>query len=174
MRWWKSAVNRSFSVALRLSVRAPAPVTRFPGSAPAHRCWLAFSLASVLRSVASAAGRPVLFGDFPATMTESNFSPPCIIGFGSSFPMRASRLYGLWPDARSLRFRRIPFRRDVVFDPGGVTAPRMTVPRMLPSMLMTGSASHGETSQFFNSLLGEGLPPLLLMSTFPITQSHAR
>jgi hypothetical protein len=38
--------------------------------------------------------------------------------------------------------RRIPFRRDVVFDPGGATAPRITVPHMLPStLLMNGSAS---------------------------------
>jgi hypothetical protein len=37
--------------------------------------------------------------------------------------------------------RRIPFRRDVVFDPGGATAPRITVPHMLPSTLMNGSAS---------------------------------
>src|SRR5215211_639795 len=55
--------------------------------------------------------------------------------------MRARRLFSRWPDVRSLRFRRIPFRRDVVFDPGGATAPRITVPHMLPSTLMTGSAS---------------------------------
>src|SRR6202048_978155 len=47
-----------------------------------HR--FAFSLASALRSTASAAGRPALFGGFVATMTESDFSCPCIIGFGSS------------------------------------------------------------------------------------------
>jgi hypothetical protein len=61
------------------------------------RCWLAFSLASVLRSVASAAGRPVLFGDFAATTTESDFSRPCIIGFGSS-PSRCGPV-GLRPVA---------------------------------------------------------------------------
>src|SRR6202030_2487532 len=33
---------------------------------------------------ASAAGRPALFGGFVATMAESDFSCPCIIGFGSS------------------------------------------------------------------------------------------
>src|SRR6202040_4131685 len=44
----------------------------------------AFSLASALRSTASAAGRPALFGGFVATMAESDFSCPCIIGFGSS------------------------------------------------------------------------------------------
>ena len=47
-----------------------------------HR--FAFSLASALRSTASAADRPALFGGFVATMAESDFSCPCIIGFGSS------------------------------------------------------------------------------------------
>ena len=47
-----------------------------------HR--FAFSLASALCSTASAAGRPALFGGFVATMAESDFSCPCIIGFGSS------------------------------------------------------------------------------------------
>src|SRR3954470_10385288 len=36
------------------------------------RCWLAFSLAPALRSIASAAGPPVLFGDFIATMAGSD------------------------------------------------------------------------------------------------------
>src|SRR3954463_11368019 len=58
-----------------------------------------------------------------------------------AFPIRASRRLCRRPDARSLRFRHIPFRRDVAFDPGGATAPRITVPHMLPSTLMTGSAS---------------------------------
>jgi hypothetical protein len=39
----------------------------------------------------------------------------------------------LWPDVRPLRFRRVPFRRDVAFDPGEAAAPRMTVPHILPS-----------------------------------------
>src|SRR3954465_6512572 len=36
------------------------------------RCWVAFSSAPALRSIASAAGSPVLFGDFIATMKESD------------------------------------------------------------------------------------------------------
>src|SRR5436305_13022708 len=44
-----------------------------------------------------------------------------------AFPMRASRLCSLWPGMRPLRFRRIPFGRDVAFDPGGATAPRVLV-----------------------------------------------
>ena len=50
-----------------------------------------------------------------------------------TFPMRTSRLCGLWPDMRSLRFRRVPFGRDVAFDPGGATASRIAMPHMLPS-----------------------------------------
>jgi hypothetical protein len=34
-----------------------------------------------------------------------------------TFPMRASRLCSLWSDMRPLRFRRVPFGRDVAFDP---------------------------------------------------------
>ncbi|MGO9768657.1 MAG: hypothetical protein ACLPSW_03710, partial [Roseiarcus sp.] len=47
-------------------------------------CWFAFTLASALRSIVSAAGRPALFDDFPTTMAESDFSWPSIIGFDSS------------------------------------------------------------------------------------------
>jgi hypothetical protein len=53
----------------------------------------ASSSGSARRSIASDTGRPVLFGDFLGTMTESDFSPPCISGFGSlAFPIRTSRL----------------------------------------------------------------------------------
>src|SRR6516164_3656598 len=58
-----------------------------------------------------------------------------------TFPMRASRLCSLWPDMRSLRFRRVPFGRDVAFDPGGATASRIAMPPMLPSTVPTVSAS---------------------------------
>src|SRR5271166_3534480 len=51
-------------------------------------CCFALSLASALRSIFSApcipSGPAVLFDDFPATMTESDFSRPFIFGFGSS------------------------------------------------------------------------------------------
>jgi hypothetical protein len=81
VRSWKSAVNRSFFrclAAIRTRSSAGDTLSRFGA-----RFWLPFSLASVLRSIAFAADRPVLFGDFLATMMESDFSPPCIIGFGS-------------------------------------------------------------------------------------------
>src|SRR6202171_5142206 len=44
-------------------------------------------------------------------------------------------------NAKSPRFRRVPFVRDVVFDHGRAAAPRMTGSHMLPSTLLTVSAS---------------------------------
>src|SRR5690348_2202296 len=58
-----------------------------------------------------------------------------------TFPMRTSRLCSLWPDMRPLRFRRVPFGRDVAFDPGGATASRTAMPHMLPSTVPSVSAS---------------------------------
>jgi hypothetical protein len=48
------------------------------------RCWPAFPGASALRSTASSIGKPASFGGFVATMAGSDFSRPCITGFGSS------------------------------------------------------------------------------------------
>ena len=50
-----------------------------------------FPLASPLRSIDSAPPRGGLFADFVATMKESDFSCPCVIGFGSS-PSRCGPL----------------------------------------------------------------------------------
>jgi hypothetical protein len=47
-------------------------------------CWSAFPLVSALGSTNSAADHSALFVGFPATMAESDFSRPCIIGYGSS------------------------------------------------------------------------------------------
>src|SRR5437870_7107 len=47
-------------------------------------CWLAFPSASALGSTDSAAGCPALFVGFPATIAESDFPRPFIIGYGSS------------------------------------------------------------------------------------------
>ena len=53
-----------------------------------------------------------------------------------AFPMRTAVLGTTRrrrPDTRYPRFRCDPFARDVAFDPGRASAPRMTVPHMLPS-----------------------------------------
>src|SRR5215831_18077561 len=73
-----------------------------------------------------------------------------------TFPMRTSRLCSLWPDMRSLRFRRVPFGRDVAFDPGGATASRIAMPHILPSTVPSVSAS----ATFFLSWLNPTPHPI--------------
>src|SRR4030081_2408094 len=105
-------------------------------------CRAAIPLAPPLRSTGSAADRSALFVGFTATMAGSDFSRSCIIGYGSS-PSRC----GPWgrrvhrPNVRPPRFRRLPFVRDVFFDHGRASVPRIAGPHMLPSTLLTGSAS---------------------------------
>jgi hypothetical protein len=128
--------------ALRPSVRAPASVTRFPGSV------------SGACGAGSRSPRPPPFAPSPPLPVPRFCSATSsLLWRGLTSHARASsasaprlpdagqRLCSLWSSVRSLRFRRIPFRRDVAFDPGGATAPRITVPHMLPSTIMTGSAS---------------------------------
>jgi hypothetical protein len=68
-----------------LSVSAPAPVTRLSGSASgacfagSHSPWSPPLAPPAPQRIASA-----LFVGFTATIAESDFSCPCIIGFGSS------------------------------------------------------------------------------------------
>ena len=85
-------------------------------------------------------------------MAGSDFPRPCIIGYGSS-PSRCGpdRLARRWSDEGSPRFRRVPFVRDGVSDHGRATAPRLTVPHMLPSTTLTASASAGLLLSRLNS-----------------------
>ena len=78
-------MNRSFFLCLaacRMRSSACDTLSRF--CARHVVCWSTFPLAPALRSVGSAANRSALFADFPATMAESDFPRPCIIGYGSS------------------------------------------------------------------------------------------
>ena len=68
-----------------------------------------------------------------------------------AFPMRAGRRAAGRPNRRSPRFRRDPLQRDVVFDPGRASAPRIAVPHMLPSTLLTVSASASFEISWLNS-----------------------
>ncbi len=52
-----------------------------------------------------------------------------------AFPMRTARISACRSVARPPRFRRVPFLRDVVFDHGRASAPRIAVPHMLPFAL---------------------------------------
>src|SRR5215510_12246251 len=87
-------------------------------------------------------------------MTESDFSRPCIIGYGSS-PSRCGPPYShrtrrRRPDTRPPSFRYDPFARDVALDPGRATAPRIAEcclranenPRPLRCLIFRGSIPH--------------------------------
>src|ERR1700736_4435928 len=127
---------------LRLSVCAPASVARFPG-AVSGTC-----------NAGSHSPRPPPFAPSPplpvarfcsATSPLLRRSLTCHDRASSAsaprLPDADQSADGLWADVRPLRCRRVPFRRDVAFDPGEAAAPRMTVPHILPSTLMTASAS---------------------------------
>src|SRR5438132_13814863 len=95
LMWWKSAVNRSFFLSFatfRMRSSACDTLTRL--CARHVLCWSAFPLIPALRSTGSAAvgcaadcsadSCSALFAGFLATMAGSDFSCPCIIGYGSS------------------------------------------------------------------------------------------
>ena len=59
----------------------------------------------------------------------------------SVFPSRCGPEAGLlWPNAGSPKFRRDPFARDLLFDPGRRAGPRLAALSMLRSTLCTVSA----------------------------------
>ena len=104
-------------------------------------CWSVFPLVPALCSTASAAGCPALFGGFFATMAESDFSCPCITGFGSSpsrcGPGAASHLW-------SVMNLPVPTQGASAM-PGsptalGLTGARDSAPVVLPSAKRTASA----------------------------------
>src|SRR6195256_2050088 len=141
--WCRSVVNFSSVLCLATCRMRSSPcdtVARF--FARSVLCWLAFPSAPALGSTDSAADRSAAFTGFTATTAGSDFSRSCIIGYGSS-PSRC----GPWgrrvhrPNVRPPRFRRLPFVRDVFFDHGRASVPRIAGPHMLPSTLLTGSAS---------------------------------
>src|SRR3981189_412892 len=141
--WCRSVVNFSSVLCLATCRMRSSPcdtVARF--CARSVLCWLAFPSAPALGSTDSAADRSAAFTGFTATTAGSDFSRSCIIGYGSS-PSRC----GPWgrrvhrPNVRPPRFRRLPFVRDVFFDHGRASVPRIAGPHMLPSTLLTGSAS---------------------------------
>jgi hypothetical protein len=141
--WCRSAVNRSFFlVRAACRTRSSPCVTLSRFCARRVLCWLAFPLVPTLRSTGSATGRPALFVGFVATTVESDFSCPCIGGYGSSPSHRGpAQPLAARPGLRSPRFRRVPFVRDRITDLGRAPAPRMAASYVLPSTLRTVSAS---------------------------------
>src|SRR5215472_10497399 len=128
-------------LASRPSVRAPAPVTRFPGTGSgtcgigSRSPWpppFAPPPPLPVARLCSAASL-LLWRSLTSHARASSASVPHLPDAGQS-------ALSLWPDMRPLRFRRVPFGRDGAFDPGGATASRMAMPHMLPS---TGSERLG-------------------------------
>src|SRR5436305_3185039 len=150
--WCRSAVN--FSCFLVLAIRRMRSSACDTLSRPWVRhvlCCSAFSLVPVLGSTASAAfasaedcsaaSLSALFAGFSATMTGSDFLRSGIIGYGSS-PSRCGplALSGWRSNAGSPSFRRDPFARDVLLDPGRTALPGMTALLVLRSTMSTVSA----------------------------------
>src|ERR1700731_1259037 len=81
-------------------------------------CWLAFSLDPALGSTGSAVAGTTLFVGFSATMAESDFSRPCIIGYGSS-PSRCGPAAFARVDREISRFPR----KERLHMPGSLTTP---------------------------------------------------
>jgi hypothetical protein len=79
-----------------------------------------------------------------------DFPRPCIIGYGSPSRCGPGRHCCLWSDAGSPSFRRAPSARDVLFDPGRVTAPRVSVLLMLRSTIRTVSAPSDKSISWLN------------------------
>src|SRR3954470_1858802 len=81
-----------------------------------------------------------LFG--ASSVLLSRPTPPAFRGGFAllSFPPRPKTAWAAAGDSRSPRFRRDPFVRELVSDPGRATVPRIAAPLMLPSALWTASA----------------------------------
>lgn len=76
-------------------------------------CWLTFSLAPALGSIASASAYAALFGNIGATMARSDCPRLFTVGYCSRLPT-TDRLRTLRSGASSPRFRRNPFMHDEV------------------------------------------------------------
>src|SRR6266498_3625825 len=141
LMWWKSAVNLRLFLSLatfRMRSNACDTLTRL--CARHVLCWSTFPLVSALGSPGSAAvASPAdcstavctaLFAGFAATMTESDFSCPYIIGHGSS-PSRSGRYSLLGPglhrqDRTSFAWRTHSITSSArTSNEGGIATPRL-------------------------------------------------
>ena len=95
-----------------------------------------FPLVSALGSTHSAADRSALFVGFPATMAEFRLLAPVHHRL-RLLTFRCGPSLSLDTDGQSRdpSFRRDPFARDVLLDPGGTAMPRMTALHMLRSTI---------------------------------------
>jgi hypothetical protein len=103
-------------------------------------CWFAFPLVPALGSTGSATDRSALFASFVATTAWVRL-PAFVHHRLSVLPSRCGPEAELpWPSAGSPKFRRDPFARDLLFDPGRRAWPRLAALPVLRSTLCTVSA----------------------------------
>jgi hypothetical protein len=114
-------------------------------------CFVRRCVRSMRRSLPSP--RPAAFPPHPppptwsalfgaSSVVRSRPTPPVFRGGFAllRFPPRPGTAGAAAGNRRSPRFRRDPFVRELVSDPGRAAAPRITAPLMLPSALWTTSA----------------------------------
>ena len=82
-----------------------------------------------------------LFQRFDGTMNPSDSSAVLRWLRLSDFPPQPAAACAAVGQPRPPRFRRVPFQRDVFSDHGRASVPRIAGPHMLPSTLVTASAS---------------------------------
>jgi hypothetical protein len=130
-------VNRSFlsSLAAVRTRSSPGDTLARLGVRRVPACPV-FSSAPSLRSTNSGSGRPSPFAGFPATMEGSDFSSPCITGFGSS----PSRCGPDFTDPGRRRDLPVP-AQEAYAHAGAVQALALARPSVLPSTQRTVSAS---------------------------------
>ena len=136
-------MNCSFFLCLAACrTRSSAPGHALPVLRPVRVSLIHVPLGPRPSLTSSADGCLSLFAGFITTAAGSDFSCPCIAGYGSSPSRRGPDECSLArSDTRPPRFRRVPFVRDGVFDHDRASAPRIAVPHMLPSTGWKVSAS---------------------------------
>src|SRR4029077_15201561 len=138
--------KRGESLLLPLPCGLPYAVQRLghapPGLSPVHALLIRVPLSPALGSTASAAGDPALFGSFPATTAESDFSRSCIGDYGSSPSRRGpSAQRSLRPTRRPPGSRAWSMRACQVLRPRRVAqALALSLLDILPSATQTASA----------------------------------
>jgi hypothetical protein len=108
------------ATSVRHAVCGPAHVTRLPDT-EFGACFTGphFPWPPPLAPSTPPLAAPASFVDFTATTTGTDFSRPFIISFGSSPSLCGpARRISARPNARSPKFRLVPFVRDRVFDHG--------------------------------------------------------
>ncbi len=133
--WWRSAVNRSFFLCLAACrMRSSACDHAFPVLRPARALLARIPLGPRPSLHRLRSGSPGLVRRLHSYYGGVRLLAPVHHRLRLlAFPMRTGVASPLRPDAGPPRFRRVPFARDVVFDPGRATAPRIAALHMLPS-----------------------------------------